>query len=86
MKIPHFVGTPILGPEACRVFGTEESCNPNSAAAETALLYSKSVLLGQSDSVSNRRALERMLRLLCFETGPVAPIVPSLENWLNEAH
>jgi hypothetical protein len=53
---PH---APVLGPEACRVFGTEESCRPNSAAAETGLLYSKRVLLGRSDSVSSRLALER---------------------------
>jgi len=45
MKIPHFVGTPILGPEACRVFGTDESCNPNSAAAETGLLDSNKAIL-----------------------------------------
>ena len=51
--------TSVLGPEACRVFGTEESYKPNSAAAETGLLYSKRVLLGRSDSVSGGRALER---------------------------
>ena len=50
---------PVLGPEACRVFGTEGSCKPNSAAAETGLLHSKMVLLGRSDSVSSRHTLER---------------------------
>jgi hypothetical protein len=49
---------PVLGPEACGVFGTEESCKPNSAAAESGLLYSKGVLLGRSYSLSGRRALE----------------------------
>jgi hypothetical protein len=49
---------PVLGSEACRVFGTERSRNANSASDEAALLYSKRVLLGRSDFVSSRRALE----------------------------
>jgi hypothetical protein len=50
-------GAPVLGPEARRVRGTEESRRPNSAGAKTGLLYSKRVLLGRSDFVSGRRAL-----------------------------
>ena len=49
---------PVLGPEARRVFGTEGSCNPNSASDQAGLLYSKRVLLGRSDFVSGGRALE----------------------------
>ncbi len=49
---------PVLGPEACRVRGTEGSRNPNSPSDEARLLRSKRVLLGRSDSVSSRHALE----------------------------
>jgi len=75
-----------LGPEACRVFGTEESCNPNSATAETGWPYSEGrVLRGRSDSVSSRRAWKDASGFV-FWNGPVVRIVPSLENSLNEAH
>src|SRR6267142_4879919 len=52
------LSAPVLGPEARRVFGTEGSCNPNSASDQAGLLYSKRVLLGRSDFVSGGRALE----------------------------
>ena len=53
---PH---APVLGPEACRVGGIEGSRSPNSSSAEAGLLRSKRVLLGRSDFVSGRHALER---------------------------
>ncbi len=43
------------------------------------------LLLGRSDSVSSRLALEGCSGFV-FWNGPVVRIVPSLENSLNEAH
>ena len=56
---PRWPSASVLGPEACRVRGIEESRNPNSSPAEAGLLRSKRVLLGRSDFVSSRDALER---------------------------
>jgi len=76
---------PVLGPEARRVRGTEESRWPNSAGAETGLLYSKGFYWDEA-ILFPAGAHWQDAPASVFWNGPVVRIVPSLENSLNEVH
>jgi hypothetical protein len=64
---PGRLSASVLGPGACRVRGIEGSRNPKSCSAEAGLLRSKRVLLGRSDFVSSRHALERCSSFFVLE-------------------
>ena len=64
---PGRPSTSVLGSEARRVRGIEGPRKPNSSSAEAGLLRSKRVLLGRSDFVSSRYALERCCSFFVLE-------------------